>query len=112
VEAARWLLQLAQAQACALEDGELARFARLQDERDDALRRVERSVGPPERAAVRETLQAAVEVDRRTASRLHALRAETERALRQLRQGHSAVAGYGRIGAYLSSSRSQVDRLR
>jgi hypothetical protein len=103
---------VAQAQACALEDGDLARFARLQDERDDALRRVEHLVTAPAVAAVREILQAAVEVDRRTASRLHALRAETERALRQVRQGHSAVAGYGRIGAYLSSTPAQVDRLR
>jgi len=112
VEAARWLLQVVQAQACALEDGDLARFERLRDERGDALRRLDRPLAPTDKETVRELLRTAVEVDRRTEGRLRALLNETERALREVRRGHSAVAGYGRLGAHLSRTSSRVDRLR
>ncbi len=107
---AELLLAMAEGQTRALDAEDLASFAGLAAKRDKLLPLLQRPIAPEWQAGVRAALQRVLQIDQQNTARLERMRAETLRALQQLRQGRQALNGYGRPGAYLSQHTAGLDR--
>lgn len=87
---------LLERQLAALDDDDMAAFARLADQRDALAAAVGRepAPSPADAARLRPILEHALELDGRIRQRLHLLRERTSDQLRLLERQGAAAAGY------------------
>ncbi len=104
------LLEVAQGQVRALEDGDVASFERLADQRDALVATLARAplmqIDQHDRAVMAQVVQ----LDREAMGLAARLLDQTDRERRQLRHGRAALRGYARPGADLASRPAFLDR--
>jgi hypothetical protein len=99
------LLALAEAQTAALAAEDVETFAQVTSERD-ALPPLLAGQAP----ALRALLERVAAMDQANLARARDLLHATERELRQVRGGQSALRGYGRPGAHLTAEPALLDQ--
>jgi hypothetical protein len=104
------LLALAEAQTLALAAQDVDAFVRVTSERDTLPLPVGGAVPAAQAPALRAVLERVAALDEVNLARARELLRATERELRRVREGQTALRGYGRPGAHLANQPTLLDQ--
>jgi hypothetical protein len=104
------LLALAEAQTAALAAADVDSFARATSEREALPPLLAEQVPEGQAPALRALLERVAAMDQINLTRARDLLRATERELRQVRAGQTALRGYARPGAHLSAEPTLLDQ--
>ena len=104
------LLALAEAQTAALAAADVDSFARATSEREALPPLLAGQVPEGQAPALRELLERVAAMDQVNLARARDLLRATERELRQVRAGQTALRGYARPGAHLAAEPVMLDQ--
>jgi hypothetical protein len=103
------LLALAEAQTAALAAADVEQFARATSEREALPPLRAEQVPAGQAGELRGLLERVAALDHANLAAARALLRATERELRQVRDGQTALRGYGRPGAHLAAEPALLD---